>query len=164
MFSLRRTPSNDSTALVSSHLYDDQSFYEAFTRDIKSARSSIIIESPFVTTRRFGFLYPMLESAAGRGVRIIINTRDPATHEPVMREQAAQAVGMMQTIGVTVLFTANHHRKLAILDHTVLWEGSLNILSQNDSCEIMRRIVSPTLAKQMIQFTRLAEWYTQEQL
>lgn len=164
MFSLRRAPSNDTAAVISSQLYDDQSFYEAFARDIKSARSSIIIESPFMTARRLDLLYPILESALGRGVRIIINTRDPATHEPIMGEQAAQAIRILQTLGVTVLFTANHHRKLAIIDRRILWEGSLNILSQNDSCEIMRRIVSPELANQMIQFTRLAEWYTQKQL
>lgn len=164
MFSPRRAHTNDAAALISSQLCDEQSFYEAFSRDIKSARTSIIIESPFVTARRLDLLYPILESALGRGVRIIINTRDPATHEPIMGEQAAQAIGILQALGATVLFTANHHRKLAILDHTVLWEGSLNILSQNDSCEVMRRIVSPELVKQMIQFTRLAEWYTQEQL
>ena len=33
-----------------------------------------------------------------------------------------------------------------------LWEGSLNILSQNDSCEIMRRSVSSELVKQMADF------------
>ena len=33
-----------------------------------------------------------------------------------------------------------------------LYEGSLNILSQNDSCEIMRRIESTQLAWQMARF------------
>ena len=164
MFSKRRTRTNDAAALISSQLYDDQSFYEAFVRDIKLARSSIIIESPFMTARRLSLLYPILEPAACCGVRIIINTRDPATHEPIMGEQAVQAISILQTLGVTVLFTSNHHRKLAIIDRKILWEGSLNILSQNDSCEVMRRIVSPELANQMIQFTRLAEWYTQKQL
>lgn len=34
----------------------------------------------------------------------------------------------------------------------VLWEGSLNILSQHDSCEVMRRIHSERLANEMIKF------------
>jgi hypothetical protein len=51
-----------------------------------------------------------------------------------------------------------HHRKLAIIDRRLLWEGSLNMLSQNDSCEIMRRIESNSLATQMIHFARLDKY------
>jgi hypothetical protein len=62
---------------------------------------------------------------------------------------------MLQSIGVEVLYTGGHHRKLAIIDRQILWEGSLNILSQNESCEVMRRIESDELAMQMLQFTKL---------
>lgn len=48
--------------------------------------------------------------------------------------------------------TGAHHRKLAIIDDDILWEGGLNVLSQNDSCEIMRRIKSNEVFKQMMQF------------
>jgi hypothetical protein len=66
--------------------------------------------------------------------------------------QAMEAVAQMQALGITVLYTAGHHRKLAIIDRKVIWEGSLNILSFNDSCEIMRRITSTVLAEQMVRF------------
>ncbi len=72
-----------------------------------------------------------------------------------MRYEALQAMPILQDIGVLVLHTGGHHRKLAILDRQILFEGSLNILSQNDSCEIMRRIESQVLAQQMIVFTKL---------
>ena len=58
----------------------------------------------------------------------------------------------LQALGVTVLYTAGHHRKLAILDRKVVYEGSLNILSFNDSCEIMRKIASEKAAKQLCTF------------
>lgn len=58
----------------------------------------------------------------------------------------------MQEKDVLVLYTGKLHRKLAIIDNEIMWEGSLNILSQNDSCEIMRRIVSDVLARQTIEF------------
>jgi len=52
------------------------------------------------------------------------------------------AIGDMQKLGVIVLYTVGHHRKLAVLDRKIVYEGSLNILSFNDSCEIMRKITS----------------------
>jgi hypothetical protein len=59
-------------------------------------------------------------------------------------------------MGIQVLLcSGNDHRKLAIIDRKVLWEGSLNILSQTKSREIMRRIENETLALEMFEFLRL---------
>jgi hypothetical protein len=94
-------------------------------------------------------LYPLIRKATGRGVSFIINTRDPIEHEPRMQREAYQAIGALQDLGVLVLYTTNLHRKIAIFDDSILWEGSLNILSQGSSAEVMRRIESKVLAKQM---------------
>lgn len=61
----------------------------------------------------------------------------------------------MQELGITVLYTVKHHRKLAIIDGGILYEGSLNILSQIDSCEVMRRTVSQQLANEMVRLSGL---------
>ncbi|HMT19521.1 MAG TPA: hypothetical protein PKD15_05805, partial [Candidatus Saccharibacteria bacterium] len=47
------------------------------------------------------------------------------------------------------------HRKLAMIDDYILWEGSLNMLSQNGSKEVMRRSVSKELCQQMMQFIKV---------
>ena len=98
-------------------------------------------------------LLPILQKLRRRGVSILVNTRNPEEHDEVYEVQAMEAVAQMQALGITVLYTAGHHRKLAIIDRKVIWEGSLNILSFNDSCEIMRKITSTTLAKQLVEFT-----------
>jgi hypothetical protein len=60
---------------------------------------------------------------------------------------------------VLVLATSNHHhRKLAILDREILWEGSLNILSQSRSREIMRRIKEKKYAQEMFNFLNLGSF------
>lgn len=61
----------------------------------------------------------------------------------------------LQALGVLVLYADSHHRKLAIIDGHVLYEGSLNILSQSSSCEVMRRIESELIASQMLRFLRI---------
>jgi hypothetical protein len=42
-----------------------------------------------------------------------------------------------------------------MIDGYILWEGSLNMLSQNGSKEVMRRIVSMELCQQMLRFIRV---------
>ena len=75
-----------------------------------------------------------------------------------MREEAHRAIASLQKRGIHVLFTGGHHRKLVVLDRSILYEGSLNVLSQNNSCEVMRRIESTQLAWQMIHFTGIDKY------
>jgi len=152
MFSILKRRTND-VDLIGSELFSDNDFYPAFQKDLQKCQHEVIIESPFITQRRLSALTPTLQKLKNNGVRVIVNTRDPLDcSEEYMREDTTRAISKLQHMGVQVLFTGKHHRKLAILDRNVLWEGSLNILSQNDSCEIMRRIESTQLAWQMTRF------------
>ena len=142
----------DPSGLLTSRLHDQANFYPAFIRDIAGATREVIIESPFISHKRMNALYPSFRSLAKRGVVIVINTRHPSEHDADYRLQASNAISELQKLGAIVLFTGGHHRKLAIVDRRVLWEGSLNILSQSNSCEIMRRIEAQELAEQMFQY------------
>jgi phosphatidylserine/phosphatidylglycerophosphate/cardiolipin synthase-like enzyme len=142
-------------SLVCSQLFNDQTFYRVFEKDLAFCQHEAVIESPFLTVKRVKSLLPSLRKAVRRGVVVTINTKSPDEQEGYLGGEARQIIPVLQEIGVRVLFTGGHHRKLAIFDRKVLWEGSLNILSQNDSCEIMRRIDSKELAGQMISFTKL---------
>ena len=147
------------TPLLTSRLYDEQSFYPAFMNDLARCKRELIIESPFITHKRMNALYPSFRRLTKRGVHIVINTRDPKEHDWRMAVEAEAAIGLLQEIGVQVLFTDDHHRKLAIIDGKILYEGSLNILSQNLSCEVMRRIDSEDLAVEMVSFIQISKFF-----
>lgn len=135
-----------------STLYDQDTFYKAFVRDLLHSKNEIIIESPFITAKRMNALLPVLAKLRSRGVNVIVNTRSPNEHDGDYYYQAISAISDMQELGIVVLYTIGHHRKLAILDRKIVYEGSLNILSFNDSCEIMRKITSRKAAKQLCKF------------
>ena len=147
----------DAQGLCASQLFDNDTFYGAFTRDLRCARRRVYIESPFITTKRLERLLPIFEKLRRRGVRVTVNTRCPNEHDGEYTKHAVSAVETMQELGVTVLYTVKHHRKLAVIDD-VLWEGSLNILSYSDSCEMMRRIDSAALADEMLRFTKASKY------
>jgi hypothetical protein len=159
MFGRRKTHKDD--GLLSSSLLNQNTFYAAFRRDLLQAQREVIIESPFISSKRLNRLLPTLRTLLERKVRIVINTKHPEEQETSYIGQAEECISMLQKLGVQVLYTGGHHRKLTIIDREVLYEGSLNILSQNDSCEIMRRICSKEIADQMLEFTkvgRFLEW------
>ncbi|HSX30268.1 MAG TPA: phospholipase D-like domain-containing protein [Candidatus Saccharimonadales bacterium] len=144
---------NSPTDLLGSRLLNEETFYPAFLKDLKRCKSEVIIECPFVTTRRLNQLLPVLEKLKARKVRVVINTRDPQTNDDeYRRSNSHDALSTLQHLGVHVLYTRNHHRKLVIIDRSILYEGSLNVLSQNNSAEVMRRVESTQLAWEMIRF------------
>ena len=145
-----------SEELSNSHLFDQKTFYNSFIKDLTHCCHEVVIESPFITSSRMSQLTPIFKELLNRKVNIVIITRDPIDHDEYIRDQATNEILYCNEIGVKiVLLRGNHHRKLAILDRKILWEGSLNILSQNSSQEIMRRIEGTQTVTEMFNFLKL---------
>ncbi|MFC1727124.1 phospholipase D-like domain-containing protein [Patescibacteria group bacterium] len=142
-----------------SFLYDEKSFYYKFTKDLLACQKEVIIESPFISKERMKTLYPTFEKLVKKEIKIYILTRDPRDHIEGFEAQTESEIRKFEALGVQVFIcTGNHHRKLAILDRKILWEGSLNILSQIKSREIMRRIDSKKSALEMFDFLKLGRF------
>ena len=153
----------DVSGLLSSRLYDESSFYDAFIKDINNAKHNVIIESPYLTERRARQFCRLFKQMSKQGVKIRINTRNPRHHDKTLEIQAWKAMSILREHKVKVCtYNDMRHRKLAIIDDVILWEGSLNILSQKNSRELMRRTVSEVLCSQVLRFTSVAKemrWY-----
>lgn len=146
--------------LLASTLFDEQSFYKAFIKDLKKAEHSVVIESPFMTKSRTVYLLPALRKLQKRGVKVRVNTRHPSYHDEALYYQAWKVTAVLRGYGVKVRFYHDlRHRKFAIIDDQILWEGSLNILSHKNSRELMRRTESKVLCEQMIRFTGVNRWF-----
>jgi phosphatidylserine/phosphatidylglycerophosphate/cardiolipin synthase-like enzyme len=153
MFKLLTRAKTIPTDLLTSRLHDEESFYRAFIQDIRSSEREVIIESPFMTRARLDCLIPHFNRLLKRGVKITINTRHPKDIDGYMREQTWETIKTLNKMKIRVnLYRGMHHRKLAVIDERIVWEGSLNILSQVYSSEIMRRIESPQMAVQLLCF------------
>ncbi len=104
-------------------------------------------------------LFPYFKILVEKGVRVYVFTRYPREHNELMEEQSEVEIQRFEKLGVQVLLcTGNHHRKLALLDREIIWEGSLNILSQGRSREIMRRIEDEELADDMFEFLKYSKF------
>lgn len=142
--------------MFKSSLYDERTFYQALSQDLLRAEREVVIESPFITRSRMKEVFPLFQKLVDRRVKVFVMTRNPSEHMGVMADQAELEIQRLEALGVQVLIcTGSHHRKLAIIDRSILWEGSLNILSHSKSREIMRRIDGVEFAQEMFQFLRL---------
>lgn len=148
-----------SSELIQSQLFDEKTFYKQFLDDLKHCKQEVIIESPFITTHRAYFLLHAFQTMVNRKIKVYVITRDPNEHDIGLREQAEEVIRRYEAIGVQVLITKNYsHRKFAIIDKALLWEGSLNILSQSVSRELMRRTKSEKQANEYFNFIELGRY------
>ena len=142
--------------LLTSHLYSERAFYQTFLRDLRKARRNVVIESPYLTENRVNYLMPSLRRLRKRKVNVRVNTRHPRFHSSLMKTQAEKAMRILVDSRIKVYtYDDQRHWKLAAIDKTILWEGSLNILSHSRSREIMRRTNSPYLCRQMLRFIKV---------
>lgn len=125
-----------------SKLFDEATFYPQFEKDLLSVKKEVIIESPFITISRTLFLKPVLEKIVKKGINVYVITRPIEEQSDQMQYQAEKGIDILEEIGVIVKTERGYlHRKLALIDSDIRWEGSLNILSQKNSKEMMRRII-----------------------
>lgn len=141
--------------LTTTILYNQDTFYKKFTQDLLKAKYEVIIESPFITSSRMMILLPIFQKLIQKKIKVHLVTKDPAEYvDEHFKHQATNEILGCAEIGIRVSFIKNHHRKIAVIDRHTIWEGSLNILSQNYSIEIMRRIESKGMAEDLHKFLK----------
>ena len=97
---------------------------------------------------------PIFNFLIDKGVRIFLIAKPPDDQKAAMKDMAKTGLKQLEKIGVVVLPIAGVHEKVAVIDRKVLYEGSLNILSQRDSKEMMRRFKGKETAKQILTFLK----------
>jgi DNA-binding XRE family transcriptional regulator len=135
---------------VLSCLYSAAEYYPSFAKDLQSARSLVLIQTPFLAERAIRRWLPALAALLAQGVRVCVFVQQPKTwhkrHSHNLANDRAKEldtlaanIKLLEVNGVHVSLRPGIHAKVAIIDDEILWEGSLNILSHNDTQESMRR-------------------------
>jgi phosphatidylserine/phosphatidylglycerophosphate/cardiolipin synthase-like enzyme len=145
-------------------LFNEKTFYSAFVADLLSAKKEVIIYSPFVTKSRTDFLKPTIQKIRNRNIEIFIFTRPISEYESFHQPIIVKIFKEYEAMGVCVIpLDGSIHQKVAVVDREILWDGSLNIMSQKISKEMMRRTVDESAACQVMSYIglnrRLAEEY-----
>ena len=132
-------------------LYNEVTFYPAFINDMLKAEKEVIIYSPFISKYRADFFKKTLSKLKRRNIDVFVFTRPIEEHEEYIQGEVRSAIQLYKEFGAQVTFLEGSiHEKVAIIDRKTLWAGSLNILSQKSSKEMMMRIANENSAAQVL--------------
>jgi hypothetical protein len=145
-------------------LYNEKTFYPAFSHDLLRAEKEVVIYCPFISKYRSEYFRRIFERLKSRNIAVFIFTRSIEDHELLTRSEIKSALGDYEELGACIIYLPGLiHAKTAIIDRKILWDGSLNILSQRQSREMMRRTEDEDMAKQVMEHLglnkKLAEGY-----
>jgi len=132
-------------------IFSETSFYPAFARDLVNARKSIVIFTPFITPQGAARWIEILRAKANEGVAVRVVTRPPSEGIAAARD-TQEMINSMRNIGIAVDLRSKQHEKLAVVDDSILWHGSLNVFSHRDTSESMLRIESPAACAKIAEF------------
>jgi phosphatidylserine/phosphatidylglycerophosphate/cardiolipin synthase-like enzyme len=133
------------------NLYNEKTFYPALLKDMYNAKNEVIIYSPFISKYRADFFREPLRKLKRRNINVFIFTRPIEEHEGYIQDEVKSALEGYKKMGTHIIYLdGTIHEKVAVIDRKVLWEGSMNILSQRSSKEIMARITDDNFIAQII--------------
>jgi phosphatidylserine/phosphatidylglycerophosphate/cardiolipin synthase-like enzyme len=128
--------------------FTGERFYKEFERDLRSVKSKVFLASPFTTAEGTERWMQTFRDLRAKEVEIVaftkpINEKDSGTN-------SGQIHTSLESVFQELRPVSRMHEKLAVFDQRIVWLGSLNILSNKNSTEIMVRIDSPDFAQSII--------------
>ena len=105
---------------------DESEFHASFRADLVDVKDEAVLLSPFLHGGRACQYYALFGDLARRGVKVTIYTRPERELAGESRQEHARVCGSLGAVGVDLKTRPSMHEKLAVLDRTTLWHGSLN--------------------------------------
>jgi len=136
---------------VNNSIFDSLGYWEVFEKDVLSAEKSIVISSPFLGSRKVGWLVDQSEILQKRGVIITVLSLRPEEYPEDGREHHTNLLGRLTSVGIHVKTQSHCHERYAVIDQTLVWYGSMNLLSKGREDDSLMRIFSPEIAAELLE-------------
>ena len=136
-------------------LFTQNEFYRVLLGDIEHARQRIVFFSPYMTETRVSELAPQMRAAVSRGVAVAVVTKPLFERSKRERPGYDRLEASFADWGITIVHKRGMHEKNVFIDDNVLWNGSLNSLSQSTTQEIMERRESKEVFADFVRTLRL---------
>ncbi|MBA1336076.1 MAG: putative helicase [Firmicutes bacterium] len=131
-------------------IFDNSNFLTVFSNDISSAKSDIVIVSPYVTKKRLSQMLSILVTGIDNGAKLTVITRPETDYKERDRLTFEEMISSIKNTGASIIFKSNIHQKFAVIDQRIVWYGSINLLSFGNSVESIMRLDSLNIANELI--------------
>ena len=133
-----------------SMIYDGHSSMSAFDQDLNDAARSIVIVSPYLQKGRIAKLLPVLQKAMDSGVDAVVHTRTAEHCDPKNQKTVCEAITTMEQAGITVHTHESLQQRYAVVDTSIVWYGSVDLLAFGRKDTDVLRFENPDIAGEFL--------------
>lgn len=131
-------------------IFDNHNFMTVFCNDVSSAKSDMVIVSPYMTKKRLIQMMNIFSSGINNGAKLTIITRPESDYKEKDKAAFDDMLNSIRSTGSSIIFKSNIHQKFAVIDQRIVWYGSINLLSFGSAEESIMRLDSINIANELI--------------
>ena len=131
-------------------IYDSGNYMEVFERDLIEAEKEIVISSPHITREKILRFISIVKARQESGVKITVITESP---ERAIFGNAAfiyALIKQMQDVGIRVEISEEETEHFAVIDHSLVWHGGMNLLGKEDAWDNLIRVKDEKAAAELL--------------
>jgi hypothetical protein len=130
-------------------IFNKKNFFPVYLSDITNSREGILIVSPFLTIKRVQQMMEYFKEKLNDNVNITILTRPADEFNEKKRFDINRVFTLLRNNGVRLILKPQIHQKFAVIDHKIVWFGSINLLSFGYSEESIIRLISRSISAEL---------------
>ena len=142
-YRIRNDEMFDSLFPTTDVIYDGHSFEQPFISDLSKAKQSLVISCPRINIGRHARIAERLVDLVANGIEIVLYTRED--NEDTFR---------LQHQGISVIIKEHLSLHAAIIDKSIIWYGSVNILGFHSIEDNLIRFKNPEIATSLLESLR----------
>ena len=139
-YRIRNNEMFDSLFPTTDVIYDGHNFEPPFISDLSKAKHSIVISCPRINIGRHARVAERLVDLAANGIEIVLYTREENDDTHRLRHQ-----------GLSVITKEHLSLHTAIIDKSIIWYGSVNILGFHSVEDNLIRFKNPEIATSLLE-------------
>ena len=137
---------------ITNSIFDSQSYFDIFEKDVISAAGSVVISSPSFSYKKVNWLCSESDDLLQRGVSIVVLTVALEDYPEDGRELHSAHIQRMESSGIKVTKLNKYRERFAVVDRSLVWYGSMALLSNEKDDDSLMRINNPAIAEELLEF------------
>ena len=143
-------------------IYDIENYAEKYWRDLEEARSSVIVSSPRLNNQKVNRIITALGKRQELGVKVTVVTWHPDSYKYGRDDIRMELMERLRRAGFEIRLVEESCEHYAVIDHEIVWYGSMNLLSKEDVEDNLMRVCSKDIAAELLEMTFGSEGDMQE--
>ena len=131
-------------------IFDSETYKPVYEKDLAEANREIVISSPGLNVPKVKAFIKQVKAVQENGVQIVVYTLSPERYPASRTEITRKLVRELEQVGIRVMPREVLHEHYAVIDHEIVWYGSMNFLSAEKEEDNLMRVVSEEIAQELL--------------